>query len=162
MGFGFPAALGAQAAYPDRPVIAIVGDGGFQMNIQELATAAQYNLPVKTFIVNNSNLGMVRQWQEIFYQKRYSHVDLSCSPDFVKVAEAYGVKGLRATKPSELDDMVTEAMNHNGPVVMECKVAPEENVFPMVGPGCANHNMLLKFEKKDEIPVIPVGAALNS
>jgi acetolactate synthase I/II/III large subunit len=162
MGYGFPAALGAQAAYPDRPVIAIVGDGGFQMNIQELATAAQYNLPVKVFIVNNQNLGMVRQWQEIYYQKRYSHVDLSCSPDFVKVAEAYGVKGFRATKPSELDEMVDAAMKHDGPVVMDCMVTREENVFPMVGPGSANRNMLLSFEKKEEIPVIPAGAAINS
>ncbi len=162
MGYGFPAALGAQAAYPERPVIAIVGDGGFQMNIQELATAAQYNLPVKVFIVNNQNLGMVRQWQEIFYQKRYSHVDLSCSPDFVKVAEAYGVKGFRATKPSELDEIVDSAMKHDGPVVMECRVTREENVFPMVGPGSANRNMVLGFNKKEEIPVIPAGAAINS
>lgn len=162
MGYGFPAALGAQVAYPERPVIAIVGDGGFQMNIQELATAAQYNLPVKVFIVNNQNLGMVRQWQEIYYQKRYSHVDLSCSPDFVKVAEAYGVKGFRATRPSELDDMVDAAMKHEGPVVMDCLVTREENVFPMVGPGSANRNMLLGFEKKEEIPAIPAGAAINS
>jgi acetolactate synthase-1/2/3 large subunit len=162
MGYGYPAALGAQVAFPNRPVIAIVGDGGFQMNVQELATAAQYKLPVKVFVVNNGNLGMVRQWQEIFYQKRYSHIDLTCSPDFVKLAEAYGVKGLRVDKASRFHDGLAEAMRHDGPVVIDCAVAKEENVFPMVGPGCANRNMVLSLEKKEEIPVLSAGAAINS
>jgi len=162
MGYGFPAALGAQAAFPMRQVIAIVGDGGFQMNVQELSTAVQYNLPVKVFIINNSNLGMVRQWQEVFYNKRYSAIDLSICPDYVRLAEAYGVKGLRAKEPSEMLDVLNEALSHDGPVVADMVVAYDENVFPMVGPGCANKNMILGFEKKEEIPALSASAAINS
>ncbi len=162
MGYGFPAALGAQAAFPDRQVIAIVGDGGFQMNVQELSTAVQYHLPVKVFIINNSNLGMVRQWQEVFYNKRYSHIDLSVSPDYLRLAEAYGVKGLRAKHPSEMLDVLSEALNHEGPVVVDMVVKYDENVYPMVGPGCVNKNMILGTEKKEEIPVLSASAAINS
>jgi len=135
MGFGFPAALGAQVAHPDRTVIAVVGDGGFQMTNQELAIACQYNLPVKVAIINNQVLGMVRQWQEVFYDNRYSQIDLSCSPDFVKLAEAYGVKGLRATTSDEAKAVWAEALAHDGPVVIDFRVASEENVWPMVAPG---------------------------
>ena len=162
MGYGFPAALGAQAAFPMRQVIAIVGDGGFQMNVQELSTAVQYNLPVKVFIINNSNLGMVRQWQEVFYNKRYSAIDLSICPDYVRLAEAYGVKGLRAKEPSEMLDVLNEVLSHDGPVVADMVVPYDENVFPMVGPGCANKNMILGFEKKEEIPALSASAAINS
>jgi acetolactate synthase I/II/III large subunit len=162
MGFGYPAALGAQAAFPDRQVIAIVGDGGFQMNVQEMSTAVQYQLPVKVFIINNFNLGMVRQWQEVFYNKRYSHIDLSVCPDYVKLAEAYGVKGLRASESSEMLDVLREALNHDGPVVADMQVAYDENVYPMVGPGCANKNMILGDEKKEEIPALSASAAINS
>ncbi|MGG1249679.1 biosynthetic-type acetolactate synthase large subunit [Brevibacillus agri] len=135
MGFGFPAAIGAQIAHPDRTVIAVVGDGGFQMTNQELAIVSQYNIPVKVAIVNNQCLGMVRQWQELFYDNRYSQIDLTCSPDFVKLAEAYGVKGLRATTPQEAEAVWAEALRHDGPVVVDFRVAQEENVYPMVASG---------------------------
>ena len=106
MGFGLPAAVGAQLACPDQLVVAVVGDGGFQMTNQELATAVQYNLPVKILIMNNGYLGMVRQWQEMFYDRTYSEVDISVAPDFVKLAEAYGAAGFRATRPDELSDVL--------------------------------------------------------
>src|SRR5213594_2386150 len=106
MGFGVPAAIGAQLAFRDRLVVAVVGDGGFQMTNQELATAIQYDLPVKVVIMNNGFLGMVRQWQEMFYDRTYSEVDLSVAPDFVKLAEAYGAAAFRATKPEELHDVL--------------------------------------------------------
>jgi len=162
MGYGFPAALGAQVAFPDRSVIAIVGDGSFQMNVQELSTAVQYHLPVKLVIINNLNLGMVRQWQEFFYNKRYSAIDLTVCPDYVKLAEAYGVKGVRATKTSEMMDVLQETLNHDGPVVADFVVSYDENVFPMVGPGRANKEMIVGNEKREEIPSIPAGAAMNS
>lgn len=135
MGFGFPAAIGAQIAHPDRTVIAVVGDGGFQMTNQELAIVSQYNVPVKVAIVNNQCLGMVRQWQELFYDHRYSQIDLTCSPDFVKLAEAYGVKGMRASTPEEAEAVWAEALAHDGPVVVDFRVAQEENVYPMVAAG---------------------------
>src|SRR5918992_3725317 len=114
MGFGLPAAIGAQLASPNQPVFAIVGDGGFQMTNQELATAVQYDLPVKILILNNGYLGMVRQWQEMFYDRTYSEVDISVAPDFVKLAEAYGAAGFRAERPEELSDALTAAISHKG------------------------------------------------
>lgn len=135
MGFGFPSAIGAQIAHPDRTVIAVVGDGGFQMTNQELAIVSQYNIPVKVVILNNQCLGMVRQWQELFYDNRYSQIDLTCSPDFVKLAEAYGVKGLRASTQEEAERVWAEALQHDGPVVIDFRVAPGENVYPMVASG---------------------------
>jgi acetolactate synthase-1/2/3 large subunit len=146
MGFGFPAAIGAQIAHPDRTVIAVVGDGGFQMTNQELAIVKQYNIPVKVVIINNTVLGMVRQWQESFYDSRYSQIDLSCSPDFVKLAEAYGVKGLRATTSEEAKAVWAEALAHDGPVVIDFRVAPEENVWPMVAPGNTLDQMVMGDE----------------
>jgi acetolactate synthase-1/2/3 large subunit len=146
MGFGFPAAIGAQVAFPDRTVIAVVGDGGFQMTNQELAIVNQYKLPVKVVIINNQCLGMVRQWQEVFYDNRYSQIDLTCSPDFVKLAEAYGVKGLRATTPEEAKAVWTEALAYDGPVVIDFRVASEENVWPMVAPGNTLDQMVLGDE----------------
>ncbi len=143
MGFGFPAAIGAQMAYPDRPVFDIAGDGSFQMNIQELATAMQYRLPVKVAILNNHFLGMVRQWQELFYNKRYSYTCLSCAPDFVKVAEAYGAVGLRAEKPEDVAPVIEQALATDKPVVMDFQVDPEENVTPMVPAGAALKGMIL-------------------
>jgi len=143
MGFGFPAAIGAQMAYPDRTVIDIAGDGSFQMNIQELATAVQYRLPVKIAILNNHFLGMVRQWQQLFYNKRYSFTCLSCAPDFVKVAEAYGAVGLRAEKPEEVGAVIEQALAIKNPVVMDFQVDPEENVAPMVPAGAALKGMIL-------------------
>ncbi|WP_029097651.1 biosynthetic-type acetolactate synthase large subunit [Brevibacillus thermoruber] len=146
MGFGFPAAIGAQIAHPDRTVIAVVGDGGFQMTNQELAILAQYNTPVKVAIINNQCLGMVRQWQELFYDNRYSQIDLTCSPDFVKLAEAYGVKGLRASTPQEAEAVWAEALRHDGPVVVDFRVAQEENVYPMVAAGSTLDQMVLGDE----------------
>jgi len=135
MGFGLPAAIGAQVAYPERLVIDIAGDGSIQMNIQELGTAVESNLPVKIAIINNGFLGMVRQWQEIFYQKRYSHTELPKTPDFVKIAQAYGAKGLRAQREEEVEAIIEEAFATDGVVVMDFIVAPEEGVYPMVKPG---------------------------
>jgi acetolactate synthase-1/2/3 large subunit len=147
MGFGFPAAIGAQLAYPDRTVISVTGDGGFQMTAQELAVVALANIPVKVAIINNQCLGMVRQWQEVFYQRRYSEVDLSGSPDFIKLAEAYGVKGLRARTQEEARQAWREALDHPGPVVIDFQVDPEENVYPMVAPGAGLDEMMLGDEK---------------
>jgi acetolactate synthase-1/2/3 large subunit len=135
MGFGLPAAIGAQVACPDRIVVDVAGDGSIQMNIQELGTIAHYGLPVKVVILNNLYLGMIRQWQELFYGRRYSQSDMNHAPDFVKLAEAYGIKGLRATKPEEVKRVLREGLETPGPVVMDFHVEPEENVFPMVKPG---------------------------
>ncbi|MBW2648333.1 MAG: biosynthetic-type acetolactate synthase large subunit, partial [Deltaproteobacteria bacterium] len=135
MGYGFPAAIGAQVAFPDRTVVDIAGDGSIQMNIQELATVVNYNLPVKIVILNNGYLGMIRQWQELFYDKRYSQSKLSQTPDFVKVAEAYGAVGLRAEKPEEVELTLRKGLETPGPVIMDFVVDPEEGVFPMVKPG---------------------------
>ncbi|MCP3740312.1 acetolactate synthase large subunit [Rossellomorea sp. BNER] len=143
MGFGFPAAVGAQLAADDKLVVCIAGDASFQMNIQELQTIAENNIPVKVFIINNHFLGMVRQWQEMFYENRLSESKIG-SPDFVKVAEAYGVKGLRAATPSEAKQAIQEAFRHQGPVVVDFHVEEEENVFPMVPPNKGNHEMVNK------------------
>jgi len=144
MGFGLPAALGAQIAFPDKQVIAFVGDGGFQMTAQELTTAVNYRTNLKIIVMNNENLGMVRQWQEIIYDKNYSEVDLSSSPDFVRLAEAYGAKGLRAEHPSHLEDVLREGLSSEGVVVMDIRVAPEECVFPMILPGAGLKEMQLQ------------------
>jgi acetolactate synthase-1/2/3 large subunit len=135
MGFGLPAAIGAQVACPERIVVDVAGDGSIQMNIQELGTIAHYRLPVKVVILNNLYLGMIRQWQELFYGRRYSQSDMTKTPDFVKLAEAYGIKGLRAAKPNEVKRVLKEGLETPGPVVMDFHVEPEENVFPMVKPG---------------------------
>ncbi|HOW99258.1 MAG TPA: biosynthetic-type acetolactate synthase large subunit, partial [Deltaproteobacteria bacterium] len=143
MGYGFPAAIGAQVAFPDRTVIDIAGDGSIQMNIQEIATAVQYKLPVKVFILNNTYLGMVRQWQSLFYRKRYSHTSMATSPDFVKLAEAYGAHGIRVDRPDQVKGAILEALAIKGPVFVDFVVDPEEDVYPMVPAGTAICNMLL-------------------
>ncbi len=148
MGYGFPAALGAQLAHPDKLVIDIAGDGSIQMNIQELATAVIYKLPVKVAIINNRYLGMVRQWQELFYNERYSHTNLDVVPDFVKVAEAYGAVGLRATKPDEVVPVLKEAFRIKKPVFIDFVVDWKEKVFPMVPAGATIDNMM--FEEKEK------------
>jgi len=150
MGFGFPAAMGAKMAFPEREVIAVVGDGGFQMTAMEIGTAVRYNIPVKIAIMNNNFLGMVRQWQELFFDKRYSHSDLTeGNPDFVKLAESYGAVGLRAETPEQLYDVMQKAMEINDrPVVMDISVVQEENVYPMIPPGKAVHEMV-----DTEVPV---------
>jgi acetolactate synthase-1/2/3 large subunit len=142
MGYGFPAAMGVQVAQPEAIVIDIAGDGSIQMNIQELITVVENKLPVKIAILNNSFLGMVRQWQQLFYERRYSSTPLA-APDFVKLAEAYGAVGLRATKPQEVEPVIKEALNTPRPVIMDFRVEPEECVMPMVPAGKAIHEMLL-------------------
>jgi len=143
MGFGFPAALGAQIAFPHRQVIAFVGDGGFQMTAQELATAVQYKTNIKIVVMNNNYLGMVRQWQEIFYDGAYSHVNMQWLPDFVKLAEAYGAVGLRATRPDQLPGVLRRGLATPGVVVMDILVSEEASVYPMVPAGAGLKEMVL-------------------
>jgi len=150
MGYGFPAAIGAKIAHPDKTVISISGDGSIQMNIQELATVVENHVPVKVAILNNRYLGMVRQWQELFYSERYSSTDLGSTPDFVKLAEAYGAVGLRAEKPSEVVPVLKEALKVKQPVFMDFVVDRYEKVFPMVPAGAAIHEMIFGEEKKAE------------
>lgn len=143
MGYGFPAAIGAQLAFPDRLVVDVAGDGSIQMNIQELATAVSYQIPVKIVILNNGYLGMVRQWQELFYKKNYCSTCLHTNPDFVALARAYGAEGFLVEKPEELESTLRTAFAHPGPVVVDVRVEPEENVAPMVPAGAALAEMLL-------------------
>lgn len=143
MGYGLPAAMGAQAAFPDRQVIVVCGDGGFQMNLQELATVVQNRLAVKICILNNNFLGMVRQWQELFFDKRYSQTCLELPIDFIKLAEAFGAKGFQATKPDEVESVIKKGFATPGPVIMEFKVAREEKVLPMVPAGASLTEMVL-------------------
>ena len=143
MGYGLPAAIGAQAAFPDRLVIDVAGDGSIQMCIQEMITAVENNLPVKVAILNNQYLGMVRQWQQLFYEKSYCATCLKIAPDFVKLAEAYGALGLRAHKPDEVEAVIREGFASPKPVIMDFVVNPEECVYPMVPAGAAMTEMLL-------------------
>jgi acetolactate synthase-1/2/3 large subunit len=143
MGFGLPAAIGAQIAFPDAIVVDIAGDSSIQMNIQEMATAVQSGLPVKVVILNNGYMGMVRQWQELFYDKRYVSTCMDCAPDFVKLAEAYGAVGLRATKPEEVETVLAKGLKIPEPVIMDFVVEQEEGVYPMVPAGAAITDMLL-------------------
>ena len=143
MGYGLPAAMGAQAAFPDRQVITVCGDGGVQMNIQEMATLVQNRLPVKIVILNNNFLGMVRQWQELFFDKRYSQTCMELPVDFVKLAEAYGAKGFSTSKPGEVEEIIKKAFAEKGPVIMEFKIAREEKVLPMVPAGASLNEMVL-------------------
>ncbi len=143
MGYGLPAAIGAQVARPDERVLAITGEGSIQMNIQELATCLQYRLPVKIAILNNGFLGMVRQWQEFFYERRYAESDMSVQPDFVKLAAAYGALGLRAERPDQVKPVIRQALEHDGTVIMDFLVNREANVYPMVPAGAALNEMIL-------------------
>jgi acetolactate synthase-1/2/3 large subunit len=143
MGFGFPAAIGAQVAFPKSLVVDIAGDGSIQMNIQELGTAVQFKLPVKVVILNNGYLGMVRQWQELFYQKRYTWTCLECVPDFVKLADAYGAAGYRIESEDEVEAVLKEAFHNGKPTLIDVKVNPEESVYPMVPAGAPLSEMLL-------------------
>ena len=142
MGFGLPAAMGAKVGCPDQTVVCIAGDGSVQMNAQELATCAQENIAIKVFIMNNGYLGMVRQWQELFWDKRYSHVDMGEYPDFVKLADAYGATGMRLTEKSTLVEGMREALATEGPVVVDVRVTREENTYPMIAPGAAARDMV--------------------
>ena len=143
MGYGLPAAIGAQLGNPDSLVIDIAGDASIQMNIQELGTASQYRLPVKVFTLNNEYMGMVRQWQELTYESRYSNSYSDSLPDFVKLAEAYGWKGIRITNESELDAGIQAMIDHPGPVFVDCLVAKEVNCYPMIPSGAAHTDMIL-------------------
>lgn len=142
MGFGFPAAIGAQLAKPDTTVVSIVGDAGFQMTLQELSLLQELRIPVKVVILNNESLGMVRQWQETFYDKRYSQSLVPVQPDFVKLAEAYDIKGYRIETPEEAEAIFQEALLSDEPVLIDCRVDQQENVYPMVGPGTGLNEMI--------------------
>jgi len=141
MGFGLPASIGVKVGHPDDIVWCIDGDGSFQMTIQELATIAREEVAVKIAIINNGYLGMVRQWQELFYEKRYVATPLNC-PDFVKIAEAYGIQALRVKHREEVVPAIEQAMEHQGPFLIDFMVEPEENVYPMVAPGEAITELL--------------------
>lgn len=143
MGFGFPAAIGAQMAFPDKLVVNIAGDGSIQMNIQEMMTAVCNNLPVKIVILNNGYLGMVRQWQELFYNRNYCETCMDAQPDFVKLAEAYGAAGYRITEEKDLEPVLKEAFSNGKPTIIDVRVDPEENVYPMVPAGASLTDMLL-------------------
>jgi acetolactate synthase-1/2/3 large subunit len=151
MGYGLPAAVGVQTAHPDALVIDIAGEASVQMTMQEMSTAMQYDLPIKIFILNNEYMGMVRQWQEILHGKRYSHSYSEALPDFVKMAEAFGCVGLRATKPSELDGKIQEMLSVRKPVLFDCRVDPAENCYPMIPSGGAHNEMLLSPDDGGEI-----------
>lgn len=144
MGFGFPAALGAQKAFPERPVLCVTSEGSFQMNLQEMATAVEHKLAVKIVLLNNQFHGMVRQWQDLFYEGRYASSHLGNIPDFVKLAEAYGMLGLRALKPHEVEPVLREGLKHKGPVLMDFHTDPFENCYPMIPAGGAQHEMILE------------------
>ncbi len=142
MGFGLPAAIGAKLGRPDKTVIDVSGDGGFQMTMQELATAVNYDVPIVVAILNNGYLGMVRQWQDLFWNKRYAHTCIAVQPDFALLAEAFGARGLQVTEAGEVGDALREAIAGGRPTVIDFKVAPEENVFPMVPAGQAITEMI--------------------
>jgi acetolactate synthase-1/2/3 large subunit len=143
MGYGFPASIGVQMAHPGALVINVAGEASWLMNMQELGTAAQYRLPVKQFILNNERLGMVRQWQELLHGERYSHSWSEALPDFVKLAEAFGAKGIQCSDPADLDEAIQEMLDHDGPVIFDCLVEKHENCFPMIPSGKAHNEMLL-------------------
>ena len=143
MGYGFPASIGVQIAHPDALVINVAGEASWLMNMQEMGTAVQYRLPVKQFIMNNERLGMVRQWQELLHGERYSHSWSESLPDFVKLAEAFGAKGILCSDPDTLDDAIMEMITHDGPVIFDCLIEKHENCFPMIPSGKAHNEMLL-------------------
>ena len=151
MGYGLPAAIGAQVANPDKLVIDIAGEASVLMTMQEMSTAAQYKLPIKIFIINNQWMGMVRQWQELLHEKNYSESYTEALPDFVKLAEAYGCVGIRANKPQELDSKIAEMLSINRPVIFDCVVDKVENCYPMIPSGKAHNQMLLGSEEEEEI-----------
>ncbi len=143
MGYGFPASIGVQMAHPDALVINVAGEASWQMNMQEMGTATQYRLPVKQFILNNERLGMVRQWQQLLHGERYSQSWSESLPDFVKLAEAFGAKGILCSDPADLDDAIMEMINHDGPVIFDCVVEKHENLYPMILSGKPHNEMLL-------------------
>jgi len=160
MGYGLPAAIGVQLGHPDALVVDIAGEASILMNIQEMSTAVQYRLPIKIFILNNQYMGMVRQWQELLHGGRYSESYSEALPDFVKLAEAYGATGIRATKPDELDDAIRAMIEAEGPVIADIAVDPKENCFPMIPSGAAHNEMLMGPEDEAEQPISEDGMVL--
>jgi len=160
MGYGLPAAVGVQLGHPDALVIDIAGEASVLMNIQEMSTAVQYRLPIKIFILNNQYMGMVRQWQELLHGGRYSESYSEALPDFVKLAEAYGATGLRATEPGALDDVIAQMIEADGPVIADIAVDPKENCFPMIPSGAAHNEMLMGPEDEAEQPISEDGMVL--
>jgi acetolactate synthase-1/2/3 large subunit len=159
MGYGFPASVGVQLAHPDALVINVAGEASWLMNMQEMGTVVQYNLPVKQFILNNERLGMVRQWQELLHGERYSHSWSEALPDFVKLADAFGAKGILCSDPADLDDAIMEMLNHDGPVLFDCLVEKHENCFPMI-PSGEPHNKMLLGEASTSDAIGSTGAVL--
>jgi acetolactate synthase-1/2/3 large subunit len=149
MGFEVPAAVGAQIGCPERTVWAICGDGGFQMTMFELATVVEQGLPIKFAIMNNRRLGMVRQWQDLFLNKRYVAVEHKDVPDFVALAGAYGIHGIRVSQKAEVEPAVREALQHHGPMLIDFRVEPEENVYPFIPPGCSVDEVLEEPRGRD-------------
>ena len=145
MGYSMGAAIGGQMGCPDKTVVMFVGDGGFHMNLAELATMASYNVPVKMFIMNNEVLGMVRQWQKLFYENRFSDTDPHRATDFVKVAEAFGVKGLRINTNDDIDAVLKETFEFQGPVLVDCRISKDSNVLPMIPPGGTHTDIIEEF-----------------
>jgi len=160
MGYGLPAAVGVQVAHPKKLVVDIAGEASILMNIQEMSTAVQYNLPVKIFILNNQYMGMVRQWQELLHEKNYSESYSKALPDFVKLAEAYGCVGIKAEDPNELDEKIEEMINTDGPVIFDCHVDQDENCFPMIPSGKPHNQMLLGPKDQEENKITGKGKAL--
>jgi len=160
MGYGLPAAVGVQVAHPEKLVVDIAGEASILMNIQEMSTAVQYNLPVKIFILNNQYMGMVRQWQELLHEKNYSESYSKALPDFVKLAEAYGCSGIRVEDPDELDEKIEEMINTDGPVIFDCRVDQDENCFPMIPSGKPHNQMLLGPKDQEENKITGKGKAL--
>ena len=159
MGYGFPASIGVQMAHRDSLVINVAGEASWLMNMQEMGTAVQFRLPVKQFILNNERLGMVRQWQELLHGERYSHSWSEALPDFVKLAEAFGAKGILCTDPADLDEAILEMINHDGPVIFDCRVEKHENCYPMI-PSGAPHNEMLMGEASTKDAIGATGAVL--
>ena len=160
MGYGLPASVGVQIAHPDKLVIDIAGEASVLMTMQEMSTAVQYNLPIKIFVLNNQYMGMVRQWQELLHEKNYSESYSEALPDFVKLAEAYGCKGIKANNPDELDEKIEEMINHNGPVIFDCQVDPNENCFPMIPSGKPHNQMILGPKDQEENKITGKGKSL--
>nr|YP_010204075.1 acetohydroxyacid synthase large subunit [Ahnfeltia fastigiata]UAT97532.1 acetohydroxyacid synthase large subunit [Ahnfeltia fastigiata] len=156
MGYGLPAAIGVQVAHPNKTVVCISGDASFQMNLQELGTISQYNLPIKIIIINNKWQGMVRQWQQAFYGERYSHSNMECgSPNFIELAEAFGIKGMKLDNRSEISNVLKSCLEYDGPYLLDCKVVEDENCYPMVAPGKSNSQMIGVAKTVKKINPVP-------
>ena len=146
MGYGMGAAIGAQTAFPDRRVVLVTGDGSFHMNLNELVTLSSYDMPIVIVVMNNTVLGMVRQWQKLFYGRRFSQTDPHRKTDFVELAHAFGVEGLRITRDSDVDRVLKQALDLNRPVVVDCQISPDDNVLPMIPPGGTTEDLILKMD----------------